>query len=303
MPPAQHETKQRISVSDAGRRNIGGVNAKPIVVRGDTMERTGTAITEATDEYLYCFINALPPGASHHHRSGGHTPVPCKLSISVKGRLKNHVEKWEQMGANKFVMDTIRHSYKIPFLRMPDKARFTNNRSALCNTAFVTNSILELLLGGRNKKMGSPTVVNPLSVYRRGEKKHIILDLCYVNTHTWKHHVKFEGWETFQHYLCPGCHLFDFDLQSGYHHIDTFEEHMTYLGFSWTADSITETYCFCVLPFGLTSAEYIFTKICRVPVKFWRGNGIQIVLYLDDGIGTAQTYEMCCHHAHFVWDS
>ena len=87
--------------------------------------------------------------------------------------------------------------------------------------------------------------------------------------------------------------MFDFDLRSGYHHVDIFEEHMTYLGLSWTADGITETYCFCVLPFGLTSAGYIFTKICRVPVKCWRGNGIQIVLYLDDGIGTA----------HFVRDS
>ena len=157
------------------------------------MERTGTAVIEATDEYL-CFINALPPGASHHRRSGGHTPAPCELSISVKGRLKNHVEKWEQMGANKFVMDTIRHGYKIPFLRTPDKARFTNNRSALRNIAFVTSSIRELLLDGRIKKMGSPTVVNPLSVSTRGEKKRLILDLRYVNTHTWKQRVKFEGW-------------------------------------------------------------------------------------------------------------
>ena len=43
------------------------------------------------------------------------------------------------------------------------------------------------------------------------------------------------------------------------------------------------------LPFGLSSAPYIFTKIMRPLVKKW-GEGKSIVVYLDDGIGFAPTF-------------
>ena len=42
-------------------------------------------------------------------------------------------------------------------------------------------------------------------------------------------------------------------------------------------------FCFTVLPFGLSSAPYIFTKCLRPLVKFWRFNGVKIVVFLDDG--------------------
>ena len=44
-------------------------------------------------------------------------------------------------------------------------------------------------------------------------------------------------------------------------------------------------YEFKVLPFGLTSAPYAFTKVVRQLVKYWRGCGHLTLMYLDDGIG------------------
>ena len=38
---------------------------------------------------------------------------------------------------------------------------------------------------------------------------------------------------------------------------------------------------FTVIPFGLSSAPYIFTKLFRPLVKHWRSRGIH---YLDDGL-------------------
>ena len=35
-------------------------------------------------------------------------------------------------------------------------------------------------------------------------------------------------------------------------------------------------------------------------MKFWRENCCQIVLYIDDGIGTAGTYDICKRTAVFV---
>ena len=44
-------------------------------------------------------------------------------------------------------------------------------------------------------------------------------------------------------------------------------------------------YEFKVLPFGLSSAPYVLTKVMRQLVKFWRGCGHLVLMYFDDGIG------------------
>ena len=55
-----------------------------------------------------------------------------------------------------------------------------------------------------------------------------------------------------------------------------------------------------VLPFGLTSAPYIFTKIMRCLVKKWRLEGIEIVVYLDDGLGMGPNVQKAQQLAHKI---
>ena len=78
--------------------------------------------------------------------------------------------------------------------------------------------------------------------------------------------------------------MFTFDLKSGYHHVDIHKDSQTYLGFSWGEGANRKFYMFCVLPFGLASACYVFTKLLRPLVKRWRSLGLHIILYIDDGI-------------------
>ena len=51
-------------------------------------------------------------------------------------------------------------------------------------------------------------------------------------------------------------------------------------------------FIFTALPFGLTSAPFIFTKVMRRLVKHWRINGIRITCFLDDGLGVLSSYKM-----------
>ena len=44
-----------------------------------------------------------------------------------------------------------------------------------------------------------------------------------------------------------------------------------------------------VLPFGLASACYVFTKLLRPLVKKWRGSGMRAIVYIDDGIVAARS--------------
>ena len=75
----------------------------------------------------------------------------------------------------------------------------------------------------------------------------------------------------------------NFDLKSGYHHVDIHADYWQYLGFSWKGkDGAVVYYMFRVLPFGLATAPFVFTKLPLV--KRWRNRGLKIVLYVDDGI-------------------
>ena len=78
--------------------------------------------------------------------------------------------------------------------------------------------------------------------------------------------------------------MFSFDLKSGYHHIEIFEGHQTYLGFSWKHgnSNFNKFYVFTVLPFGLSFAPHIFTKTLKPLEKHWRHQDICIAIFLDD---------------------
>ena len=47
----------------------------------------------------------------------------------------------------------------------------------------------------------------------------------------------------------------------------------------------------CVLPFGLSTAPYIFTKVTRVLLRYWRPSGIRCQLYMGDDTGGHKTRE------------
>ena len=117
-------------------------------------------------------------------------------------------------------------------------------------------------------------------------KLRLILDLSHLNKFVAKKSVKYEDLRTVLQLFSPGMFVFSFDLKSAYHHIDICEEHRKFLLFKWpSVDGAMKFYEFKVLPFGLTSAPYIFTKVMRQLVKFWRGCGFLALTYLDDGIG------------------
>ncbi|XP_033729279.1 uncharacterized protein LOC117318361 [Pecten maximus] len=215
--------------------------------------------------------------------------------IIVKGRLKSSIEFWKSFCRNQFVLDVIQYGYKIPFFSSPPKMYLPNNKSALSNADFVKEAITQLVRKGLVERCEDvPLVVNPLTVSTQSNgKKRLILDLRCVNAHLWKEKVKFDDIRTALIYLNQGSWMYKFDIHSAYHHIDIFADHTKYLGFSWVFDGKVEYFKFLVLPFGIRTAPYLFTKITRPLIGKWRGEGYQILMYLDDGLGVNLDKELC----------
>ena len=72
------------------------------------------------------------------------------------------------------------------------------------------------------------------------------------------------------------------------------------MGFAWVFEGVTKYFKFTVLPFGLSVGPYIFSKVMRPLVKYWRSKAISIVVYLDDGISTAPSFSKCEEHSLLV---
>ncbi|KAJ1152752.1 hypothetical protein NDU88_005527 [Pleurodeles waltl] len=82
------------------------------------------------------------------------------------------------------------------------------------------------------------------------------------------------------------------DLQDAYFHIPILKSHRKYLRFVVGS----QHYQFAVLPFGLTSAPRVFTKVMSVVAAELRRKGIAVFPYLDDWLIKAKSPELVLRH-------
>ena len=76
--------------------------------------------------------------------------------VIVKGRLREKIQYWKDIGANETILQIIQEGYRIPFLENPLGVFLSNNRSARDHKEFVIKAIQELLSTGRVKEVEKP---------------------------------------------------------------------------------------------------------------------------------------------------
>ena len=201
----------------------------------------------------------------------------------IKGRLKAKLAFWRLFCTSTWVLSWISDGYQIPWGErgLPPPHAFANQPGALKLPDFVSGEIADLLARGSIiQTERPPLVINPLNVVEHNGKLRLILDLVYVNYFISKEGLKFkyEGIKLTSLYFTPDDSMFSVDLEKAYHHVDMHESAWEYLGFAW----LGKTYTFTVMPFGLSPACWVFTKLTNELVGRWRSHGIRLVHYLDD---------------------
>ena len=204
--------------------------------------------------------------------------------------------------ASEFVQTIVEKGYVIPFLSAPPSFFAKNNKSSFDHIGFVEEAIKSLLDKGCISEVDEmPKCCNSLTVAQKNSKLRLVLDSRHVNQYVRLQKMKYEDLRTFAEIFDQGDYFITFDLTSGYHHVDIHPEHKKYLGFSWTfKNSETKYFVFNVLPFGLNSACYIFTKLLRPFI--WRAQGIKSFIFIDDGICGAQDFNRTEKIAKIVID-
>ena len=209
----------------------------------------------------------------------------------MQGRLSKAYTFWKDtLHAPALVLDWIRTGYKLPLLCVPTPY---SHRSALQHAGFVSEAIRELTANRCVTQVSvKPFICSPLSVVVNLEgKSRLVLNLKHLNQFFRKDKFKYEDLRVALLMFQKDDFLFKFDLKSGYHHVDIYEPHQKYLSFAWETEGKVSYFVFAVMPFGLSSACYTFTKLLRPLIKYWGGLGLRAVVYLDDGIVAVKGYD------------
>ena len=127
-------------------------------------------------------------------------------------------------------------------------------------------------------------------------KWRLISDLHCLNESVHCPTFKMEGLKQAQQTLTQGAWMFKMDVKHAYLHVPVAPAHQRYLTFTFRG----QRFKWAALPFGLSTAPRVFTKVMRVVVRLARAQGITVIAYLDDLIIIAQTKEQCWLHAMTV---
>lgn len=123
-------------------------------------------------------------------------------------------------------------------------------------------------------------------------KTRLILNLKNLNKFIQTEHFKLEDLRTTIKLISKDCLLSTIDLKDAYFLIKVKECSRKFLRFLWNG----KLYEFNVLPFGLNTAPYVYTKIMKPVVKLLRSCGFMSTIYLDDICLIANSYKECIHN-------
>ena len=101
-----------------------------------------------------------------------------------------------------------------------------------------------------------------------------------------------EGIHTLKDLLRPGDWLAKVDLKDAYFSIPIHPEHRCFLMFPF----LGKTYQFNCLPFGLSSAPWVFTKTLKPISALLREMGVRMIVYIDDILILAESRDLLNDH-------
>ena len=188
---------------------------------------------------------------------------------------------WRRVGASPRVMRVVTGGVRLRFLSqpMPYKGKEEIPVRAEDHAWLVEEVKANLARGSWVQLDAQPEFCAPAFVVSNSSgKRRVVIDLRYINSHLPARPVRYENLRSFRSSLAPGDHMISLDLQSGYHHIGVHPSSRRFLGFALDG----KYYQCAALPFGLSQAPSVFTKVMRAVVKMWRARGWRVLPYLDD---------------------
>lgn len=200
--------------------------------------------------------------------------------------------KWQQITNNKVVLRNV-EGYKIKFSRKVYQkrkpiVRFSSEKE-LNNVKLAIQSLIDKGAIENCKYTKMQFLSSYFLVPKRQGSFRFILNLKELNEFIEDQHFKLEDIRTASKLVTTGSFMAHIDLQDAYYLIPMHKDSRKYLRFEF----LGTLYQFTCLPFGLCTSPRIFTKLLRPVMESLRKQGWKSVMYLDDILCIADSFEGC----------
>ena len=198
------------------------------------------------------------------------------------------MDNWEELTSDHKVLEYIT-GYKIEFESNPiQDCTPRPYPQTTTNSVILSNQIDDLLHKGVIYEIPIYDASYVSNVFLRPKpngKHRMIIDLSGLNEFVEKIHFKMDHLDVALDMVYKGCWFTSVDLQDAYYSVPIWGPHQSYLSFLWEQ----KMYSFSVLPFGLTSAPRVFTKLLKPVFASLREKGISCLSYIDDCLVVSST--------------
>ena len=211
-------------------------------------------------------------------------------STQVGGCLADHRATWHKVTNNRFVRQCIK-GHLLEFNKRPHlvyknrlhKTRPRSREEELQIQKEVTSLLSKKAIekAPNNKGFFSRLFVVP----KADGGTRPIINLKPLNKFIKKEHFRMSTLKDVKKNLQPGDWAVTLDLKDAYLHVPVHRRHRRFLRFNFKG----QAYQFKTLPFGLTSAPRVFTRVTKPLLHLCRRKGIRVVFYLDDILILART--------------
>lgn len=213
------------------------------------------------------------------------------------GRLQYFYSSWKKLNVDPTVWSWIQ-GYMIPFISQPYQTVSPNNKcSNPRELKEFDTEIVNLLNKGAisvcEREQGD-YLSSVFLVPKPNGDKRFILNLKNLNNFIKSVHFKMEDLRTAIKLISPGFYLATIDLQDAYFLVPIHPNHKKYLRFEFQH----RVYEFNCLPFGLSSAPLVFTKIMKPVMEHLRLHGYISTIYLDDILLIGRSYTECVENVN-----
>jgi len=202
-------------------------------------------------------------------------------SPKLAGRLAQFLNNWEQLTEDRWVLQAV-SGYTLELSQRPwQKKPAPEIQCSIEEQKKISEEIKELLAKGaiRETTLTADSFVSQIFlVEKKGGGQRPVINLKGLNSFVKTEHFKMEGLHILPHLIQKNDWMVKMDLKDAYLQIPIHQESQHLLQFQWE----DKLYQFQCLPFGLTSAPRVFSKVMKPVVGTLRHMGIRLVIYLDD---------------------
>ena len=201
----------------------------------------------------------------------------------IAGRLSLFTHNWGIITKDQWVLNTVQ-GYTIDLVCPPHQPcppielKFPQAETEEL-TLEVQKMIAKQAVSQIPREQANKGFISQLfSVPKKDGGMRPIINLKGLNTFVETVHFKMEGIHMLKDTLKSGDWMTKVDLKDAYFMIPMASHHRRLLRFQWQG----QTYQFNCLPFGLSSAPWVFTKTTRPVVATLRSLGLRLIIYIDD---------------------